>query len=382
MNSNLSNLRRCDGVTRRDMLRVGGLTAFGLGLGDLFRLQRTAASENTFASPPKAKSCVLIWLDGGPSHLETFDPKPEAPSEVRGPLGSIATKLPGVRISECLPRTAAMLDKLAIIRSMTSPLGEHNFGTHYMLTGYKPTPVLEYPTYGAVLAQVHQKPGVLPPYIAVPDFRVGGGRLSGGGYLPAPTRPFSIGADPAKADFQVRDLDFYQGLDLARLDRRRQFVHALDAFSQDVNRTSSPPTDPDLERAYNLISSAEAKSAFDLSAEPPGVRQRYGGKSIGQCCLLARRLIERREKGVRYLLCEAPGGPVPGKRYLTPFSRVPGKRYLTPFFHETKYFQVVCSSSSTQRGLASGELFSTAITYVEDRCRVRGSHRSRNAKRV
>ena len=149
------------------------MTGLGLGLGDLFRIQRAAAIENRpVTRKPTAKSCILIWLDGGPSHLETFDLKPDAPAEVRGPLKSIATKLPGVRISECLPKTAAMLDKLAIIRSMTSPLGEHNLATHYLMTGYKPTPVLEYPTFGAVLAHVRSQSGVLPPHIAVPNFRV------------------------------------------------------------------------------------------------------------------------------------------------------------------------------------------------------------------
>jgi hypothetical protein len=186
-----------------------------------------------------------------------------------------------------------MLDKLAIIRSMTSPLGEHNFGTHYLMTGYKPTPVLEYPTFGAVLAHVLSPSSVLPPHIAVPGFQVGGGRLTGGGYLPSATRPFSVGGDPAKPDFKVRDLDFYKGLNLTRLDRRRQFVSALDEFSHAADQSSAATTDPDLERAYRLITSAEAKNAFNLSAEPRKLRQRYGGKSIGQCCLLARRLVER-----------------------------------------------------------------------------------------
>lgn len=294
MNSNRSFETRCDGFNRRDLLRVGGLTALGFGLGDLFRIQRSLAAENSPAArPARAKSCILIWLDGGPSHLETLDLKPDAPKEVRGPLEPIATKLPGVQISECLPRTAAMLDRLAIIRSMTSPLGEHNFGTHYLMTGYKPTPVLEYPSFGAVLSHVHSRPGVLPPHVAVPSFRVGGGRLTGAGYLPSPTRPFSVGGDPAKSDFKVRDLDFYKGLDVTRLDRRRRFVNALDEFSAAADSSSTPPTDPDLERAYRLITSADAKSAFKLSEESGKVRQRYGRKSIGQCCLLARRLIER-----------------------------------------------------------------------------------------
>ena len=282
---------RCDGFQRRDLLRVGGLTALGLGLGDLFCLQRTASAEDSTTLPRRAKSCILVWLDGGPSHLETLDLKPDAPKEVRGPLESIATKLPGVRISECLPRTATMLDEVAIVRSMTSPLGEHNFGTHYLMTGYKPTPVLEYPTFGAVLSHVHPQPGVLPPGIAIPSFRVGGGRLTGGGYLPSETRPFSLGSDPAKSDFKVRDLDLYKGIDLDRLNRRRQFITALDDFSRSAD--SAPSTDPDLERAYRLVTSADAKTAFNLHDEPRDIRQRYGNKSIGQCCLLARRLVER-----------------------------------------------------------------------------------------
>jgi len=293
MKSKVSFGERCDGFHRRDLLRVGGLTALGFGLGDLFRAQRLAAASGAAALKAKAKSCVLIWLDGGPSHLETFDLKPDAPVEVRGPLESIETKVPGVRISECLPNTAAMLDKIAIIRSMTSPLGEHNFGTHYLMTGYKPTPVLEYPAFGAVLAQVRSQSGVLPPNIAVPSFRVGGGKLTGGGYLPTQTLPFSIGSDPAKADFKVRDLDFYKGLDLARLDRRRQFVNALDEFNRAADKSSASIGDSDLERAFRLISSPEAQSAFNLSEEPKQIRKRYGNKSIGQCCLLARRLIER-----------------------------------------------------------------------------------------
>src|SRR5690606_5160151 len=124
---------------------------------------------------------------------------------------------------ECLPKTAAMLDRFAVIRSVTSPLGEHNFGTHYLMTGYKPTPVLEYPAFGAVVAQLRGGTDVLPGNVAVPDFRVGGGKFTGGGYLPAAARPFSVGGDPAKPDFRVRDLDFYPGLDAARLDRRRGF---------------------------------------------------------------------------------------------------------------------------------------------------------------
>ncbi len=290
----MNNARRCDGVTRRDLLRVGGLTALGLGLGDYFRLQHALAAEQSVAR--KAKSCILIWLDGGPSHIETFDPKPDAPEEVRGPLKTIATNVPGVRVNECLERTAGMLDKLAIVRSMTSPLGEHNFGTHYLMTGYKPSPALAYPTLGATVAHLNSSTGVLPPNIAIPNFTA---KVSGNGYLPAATQPFSVGGTARRrganrSDLKVRDLDFYQGLDLTRLDRRRQIVRAFDDFSRAKDASTTPVTDPDLERAYNLIASPQAKQAFSLSQEPGEVRQRYGqGNSIGQSCLMARRLVER-----------------------------------------------------------------------------------------
>jgi hypothetical protein len=184
-----------------------------------------------------------------------------------------------------------MLDRVALVRSMTSPLGEHNFGTHYLMTGYKPTPVLEYPVIGGVTAYLNGGDPVLPPQVAVPDFRVGGGRMTGGGYLPVETRPFSVGSDPSKPGFQVRDLDLARGLDVERLDRRRRFTQELDRLSRTADQ--APASDPDLDRAFRLMTSPEAKSAFDLDAEPGNVKRRYGGKTVGQSCLLARRLLER-----------------------------------------------------------------------------------------
>src|SRR6056297_1692790 len=298
----MTDAKRCDGVTRRDGLRIGGLTAMGLGLGDLLRLRRLSAAENRPVA--KAKSCILIWLDGGPSHLETFDPKPDAPEEVRGPLTSIATKLPGVRIGECLPQTAAIMDRLAVVRSMTSPLGEHNFGTHYLMTGYKPTPALAYPTFGATLADLRSSSGVLPPNVAVPGFTR---NISGSGFLSSSTSPFNVGGNPSHPDFRVRDLDFYQGLDLERLGRRQRMVQTFDRFARREDASTEPVSDPDLQRAYDLIASPDAKRAFNLAEEPEKIRQRYGrdmGNPIGQSCLLARRLVER---GVPFVTVHNPG---------------------------------------------------------------------------
>jgi hypothetical protein len=296
--------RRCDGVTRRDFVRIGGLTAMGLGLTDLLR-SRGLAAERGSTLTAKANRCILIWLDGGPTHLETFDLKPDAPAEVRGPFQPISTVVPGTQICELMPNTAQRLDKLAIIRSVTSPLGEHNFGAHYLLTGYKPTPVLEYPSFGSVVAHLRGGESVLPPHVAVPQFRVGGGRMAGNGFLPEGSRPFSVGGDPAKPEFRVRDLDFYPGVDGERIDRRRDFLAALDGFRRDAESgTSGAPSDPGFEQAYRLVASPEAKKAFDLRAEPPAVRQRYGPRTIGQCCLLARRLVER---GVPFVTVNNPG---------------------------------------------------------------------------
>ena len=157
--------------SRRDMIRVGALTALGLSLFDRARPSSRADESRR----PRAKSCILLWLDGGPSHLETFDLKPDAPSEVRGPFQPIETKVPGIQISELLASTARITDKIAIIRSMTSPLGEHGIANRYLLTGYKPSPVLDYPSYGAVVARLRGGRETLPPNIAIPDFRPAAG---------------------------------------------------------------------------------------------------------------------------------------------------------------------------------------------------------------
>jgi hypothetical protein len=255
------------------------------------------------ANKPK-RSCILIWLDGGPSHLETFDLKPDAPKEVRGPLESIATSVPGVQISECLPLLAQRMNDLAIIRSMTSPLGEHNFGTHYLLTGYKPTPALQYPSFHSVANQLWQKPQALPQNIAVPNYRVGGSNFSGSGYLPDSTRPFSVESDPAKPSFKVNDLDFFPGVDSARLLKRKSFVQQLDRFQKAVEQSDIEQSDnqqsvakrqqnSEFEQAFRLLTSPAAKQAFDLSSESPRTRKRYGPRTVGQSCLLARRLVER-----------------------------------------------------------------------------------------
>ncbi|HJQ80568.1 MAG TPA: DUF1501 domain-containing protein [Lacipirellulaceae bacterium] len=284
MANTFSICTRCDGVSRREMLRVGGLLGLGLWTSDWLRMRAIADD----AAQSRAKSCILLWLDGGPSHLETFDLKPDAPSEVRGPFRPIATNVPGIRICELMPRTAQLTDKLAIIRSMTSPLGEHGLANHYLLTGYQPTPALEYPSYGAVVAHERGGTPTLPPYVAVPEYK----STSGAGYLGREWEPFATGGNPAKPDFRVRDLDFYPEVTVERMDRRRTYLKQLDRFERRV-ADAPPPGGSSFEQAYRLVTSPESKQAFDLTAEPPQVRARYGSQTFGQSCLLARRLVER-----------------------------------------------------------------------------------------
>lgn len=276
-------LRSSNGHPRRDFLRVGSLGMLGLGLADWYSLRAFAAEP----AAPRAKACILIWLDGGPSHLETFDLKPDAPAEVRGPFQPIATKTVGVQLSELLPRTSQLTDKLAIVRSLTSPLGEHGLANHYLLTGYKPSPVLQHPSYGAVLSQVRGGKPILPSYIAVPEAR----NTMGAGFLGSGHEPFATGGDPAKPDFQVRDLSFFPEVTEARIHRRREFLAEFDQ-AQALIEAQPRGNDRPFEQAYRLVTSPTAKQAFDLGRERAEVRARFGPRMLGQSCLLARRLVE------------------------------------------------------------------------------------------
>ncbi|WP_037246898.1 DUF1501 domain-containing protein [Rhodopirellula baltica] len=274
---------------RRSVLQVGTLPALGLALNVAFG-RSAKASEGG-----KAKSCVLIWLDGGPSHLETFDPKPDASAEVRGPFGAMPTSVPGIQLSELMPRTAGMMHHSAIVRSMTSPLGEHNFGTQYLMTGYKPSPALDYPAIGSVVSHLTPGQGAIPSHVAIPDHHVGGGRLVVPGFLPSSVAPFEVGGDPSKPDFRVRDLELYPGLTDERIERRRTYLNAMNHphhFNADNIVEPFESSDPAFEQAYRLMTSRRGKDAFDLSSETQKTRDRYGSKPVGQACLLARRLVE------------------------------------------------------------------------------------------
>jgi hypothetical protein len=263
----------------------------GLGLDDLFRLRAFAGAQEGAAPIGRAKACILVWLGGGASHIDTFDPKPDAPKDVRGEFKPIDTAVSGVQISEVLPKLAQCLDRLTLIRSMTSPEADHDRAAHHLLTGYRPSPALVYPSYGSAVAKAHGfSKSTLPPYVAVPDAPL----FSSSGYLTPAFDPFSVGGDPSQPGFRVRDLTPPDRLTLDRLQRRRAMVKTLDDFATDISPTPlTASRDQFSAQAYDLLTSSAAQAAFKIDEEDAKIRDRYGRTPLGQSCLLARRLVER-----------------------------------------------------------------------------------------
>jgi hypothetical protein len=291
--------RRCDGVRRRDVLHVGGLSALGLSVSDWLLARQAAAGptdSGSSSSEVPAEACILIWLDGGPSHLDLFDLKPDTPAEIRGPFSPIPTNVGGIEICEQLARTATLMDKIALVRSMTSPLGEHNFASHYLLTGYKPTRALTYPGLPSVQKYLSPSDSPVPSNIAIA--RPNG--MIGCGYLPESTMPFVVEGDPSRPEFRVKDLEMMPGMTSSRLARRRKFRNAVDEFSRRTEEhvAATGTTDSAFDQAFRLVQSSQARAAFDLQHESAADRNRYGRHQIGHGCLMARRLVEAGTKFV------------------------------------------------------------------------------------
>ncbi len=279
---------RCPGPrNRREFLKVGVLGGLGLTLGDYFQLQAAHADTPEGAAP--AQSVIFLFMAGGMSHMDTFDPKPYAPIEYRGELGTAPTNTGDV-FSGPLPRLAAMADKLTIIRSMTHGEAAHERGTHNMLTGYKPSPALTYPSMGSVVSHEFGPRRDLPAYICVPG---AGDPFLGSGYLSSAYGPFSVGGEPATDGFQVRDLNLPGDVSTERMDRRRNLLTEVDAHFSALEKSDLlGAMDSYYQRAYALISSQSAREAFNIGAEPPEMRDAYGRHAFGQRLLLARRLVE------------------------------------------------------------------------------------------
>ena len=295
------NKRRCDGINRRDFIRVGTLGFVGLSLSDLFWLQAAAADGGASA---KAKSVILLWMDGGPAQHDTWDPKPNAPSSVRGEFKPISTRADGIQICEHLPKMAKQMDKVALLRTLAHNEGAHERAQHLLLTGWHPLPSLVYPSMGSVTARELGPVGTLPPYVAIPSSGFASG-YGGAGYLEASFNPFSVGGDPNNAKFTVRDVALPPEITVERFDRRRTLLQALDGTFKRFEGTGVQASrDTFYHRAYDMISSPQAKKAFNIAQEPDKMRDRYGRTTFGQSCLLARRLVEA---GVRFITVSMGG---------------------------------------------------------------------------
>ncbi len=290
----------CDGVTRRDFVHAGSLAFLGLSMPRFMQMKAMGAVK-----PDKDVSCIQLMLVGGPSQLDTWDMKPEAPASIRGPFKPIKTNVSGIEISEIFPRMAKHADKYALLRSCYhTAAAVHDTGCQMMQTGRLFQGGLETPNYGSVLRFEKGARGDMPPNVLLP-YMIGqlGGNLPHGdtaGFLGKGYDPFVLNADPADPDFKVPDLLPPDYISAVRVDRRRSWRQEIDKSVQYFEETNpdSKLMDATFNQAYTLMTSAKAREAFELSQEPEEVRKRYGMNRFGQGCLLARRLVER---GVRFV---------------------------------------------------------------------------------
>lgn len=288
----------CDGLTRRDFLHAGRLVPLGLSLAGYYRLM--ADQKN----PDRDVNCIMLFLVGGPSHIDTFDPKPKAPLEVRGPFRPMATRVAGIQITEIFPKVAAHTNKISFIRSVYhTATAVHDTGHQMMQTGRLFQGGVEYPHVGSVVSYLKGPRGEVPPYVLLPKpiGRTGGNLPHGhsAGYLGRNHDPFILNADPNSPNFKVPDLLPPDHISTIRAERRQRLRAAVDAavtrFESDAQ---AKQLDESFQRAYQLMSSPKAREAFALDKEPHAIRDRYGRTRFGQSCLLARRLIEA---GVRFV---------------------------------------------------------------------------------
>lgn len=292
-------LRNCEGVGRRDFIQTGLGALGGLGLTQMLGLRSASAAAGGLpVSSSSDTRCILIWLDGGPSHYETFDPKPDAPSEIRGEFGTVPTTVPGVHFSEKFPKLAKTFDLFTVVRSIAHAQNNHGAGNHYLMTG-APTPVpvgcgahvTFHPSFGSVVSHHRRVPHGLPAYVSTPRIS----RSGGPNFLGAQHAPFVIADSPESKNFRVRDVtlpkEIVEGRAKSRVDLRR----SLDTMRRITDTAAEDPAvafDEYYARAFDLVTSDEAQKAFDISLEPENTREQYGRNDFGQRLLLARRLTE------------------------------------------------------------------------------------------
>lgn len=265
---------------------------------DALRWRSEARAESGSQITATAKSCILIWMDGGPTHFETFDPKPMAPAEIRGEFDPIDTAVPGVQFSQHMTRLAANLDKFSVIRSIRHDQNNHGAGNHYMMTGSPPRiPVAcgafvsFHPSLGAVAAHELGQDNGLPAYFSMPTMS----RSGGPNFLGAKYAPFVVAEDPNQSNFRVRDVNYPKDLTDSRFARRTDLRKQVDKLKRIQDQAAGDPVnslDEYYRQGLDLVHSTKAQEAFDIHREPENIRAAYGRNSFGQRALLARRLVE------------------------------------------------------------------------------------------
>ena len=307
----------CDGISRREVLRIGGLAAYGLTLGDLLGRAPATGAE----IPGKAKSCIVLFLMGGPPQHSTWDPKPDAPAEVRGEIKPIATNVPGMQFGELMPQLAQRADKLCVLRALSTNDNAHSSSGYYMLTGRphqplnsenaNPGPPNNWPSLGAAVQHFDRARRELPASVRLPNhiFNTDGSIWPGqdSGFLGASANPWLLRCEPASPNYRVAEFSLPVDVSIGRLEGRRTLLHDLNAKVDAVNRSGIVANYGGLtQRAFDLLSSTRARRAFDLAAESAETRARYGESQFGQSVLMARRLVEA---GVRLVQVNWFRGP-------------------------------------------------------------------------
>jgi hypothetical protein len=296
------NYRTCDGLSRRSFLKVGFLGLAGLTLADHLRLKAQAQQEGRTT---RDTAVILLWLGGGPSHIDMYDLKPDAPAEFRGEFRPVATNVSGVRVSEHLPRHTRIMDRVSVVRSVTHTNAGHGMGTHWMMTGYVPTIEINdnlNPSCGSIVARMRGANAArMPAYVCLPNPPPS----ANAAYLGVAYNPFTPGNDPSSPGFQVRDLRLMPQVDLTRFRNRRELLRGLDTLRRDVDtQGAAEGYDRFYRDAFEIVTGERCRNAFNIHSEDPRLRDRYGRDSVGQSALLARRLVEN---GVTYVTVNIGG---------------------------------------------------------------------------
>lgn len=322
---NAGNPRMCDGLSRRQALCVGGLGALGLTLPQLWSSQTQAATAPVIRrSEGKAKSCIVLFLMGGPPQHSTWDPKPNAPADVRGEIGPIATNVAGVQFGELMPNLAKMADKLCVLRAVSTGDNAHSASGYYMLTGRPHAPMNQenanpgapndWPSMGSVIQHLHHGGRELPASVRLPChiFNTDGSVWPGqdAGFLGQQNHPWLFRCEPASKDFRIPQFSLPMDVSVDRLDGRRSLLQTLNAALPGVEQSGVLQHYSGLtQRAYDLLASAKSREAFNLEAETATIRERYGMTQFGQSTLLARRLVEAGVKLVQVNWFRGPDEP-------------------------------------------------------------------------